>query len=105
MEVGREKGCYIAPIFPRVVFFPNAQDLPFRLSCRSSFNRVFIPSWQIMMDCGRVLSALVETSHDTSSASGSGWKSRLAAKSLQPAAAILARKMGKKHKKKGKSEK
>ena len=60
------------------------------------FNRVFISSWQIMMDRGWFLWALVDVS-----ASGSGWKSGVAAKFLRPAhAAILARKMSNKYSRK-----
>ena len=62
----------------------------------SIFNRVFISSWQIMMDRGWFLWALVDVS-----ASGSGWKSGVAAKFLRPAhAAILARKMSNKYSRK-----
>ena len=101
MEVGREEGCYMAPIFPQFSFCctPSLrfEDLPFWWSCRSSLTEFSFHRWQIMIDWGLV-EALV-TCRPQAPAGNLEWQQN---SSSLPLTAILARKMGNKHQKKAK---
>ena len=82
MEVGREEGCYMAPIFPQFSFCCTPSQIwgpTFLMVLPFIFNRVFISS---LADNDRLRFGW--SSRDVS-ASGSGWKSGVAAKFLQPA--------------------